>query len=103
MRLLMLRSLAALHGFTLKSFAGLADGEGVGNLHDHLAIAVRAKALLTGVFVFDFKDVSVGTFNLNSHGRPTSRTTDEREKNARNAKRSAQGESTPCLLLHDPY
>lgn len=76
----MTRSLPALDRFTLQCFAGFAHGERIGNLHDHLALAMRAQAFLPGVLVFDFEDVSVGTFNLNSHGRPTSRTADEAER-----------------------
>ena len=58
----------------------LRCGERIGNEDNHLAFAMRAKALLAGVLVFDFKDVSVGTFDANSHVRPASRTTEDLEK-----------------------
>ena len=74
-----MRGLPALDRFALQCFARLAHGERIGNLDDDLAFAVWAQAFLPGVLIFDFEDVPVGTFDLNSHGRRTSRTTDERE------------------------
>lgn len=62
--------LAALDCFALQGVGGAAHGEGIGHLHDDLAFAVRAEAFLAGVLILDLEDMSVGTFDLNSHGRP---------------------------------
>jgi hypothetical protein len=39
-----------------------------------------AKTLIASVFIFDFERMSVGTFDLNSHVRPASRTVEDVEK-----------------------
>ena len=64
-------------GFALQDFAGGGGREGVWHLHDDLPFAMRAEALLTGVLVFDFEDVSVRTLDLNTHVRPASRTAED--------------------------
>jgi hypothetical protein len=48
---------------------------------------MRTEALLAGVFIFDFEDMSVGTFDANSHDQPTSRTTEDEKRGAGNKKR----------------
>ena len=75
----MLSCLPALDRLALQNVARLRRGERIGNLDKHLAFAMRAEALLASVLIFDFKDVSVGTFDANSHGRPASRTTEDLE------------------------
>jgi hypothetical protein len=74
---MVLRRLATLNRLLLKNVARLGFAERVGNLHQHLAFAMWAEAFLAGVFIFDSEDVSVGTFDLNSHGRPTSGTAED--------------------------
>ena len=78
--MMMMRCLTALDRLALQDVARLAGGERIGNLDKHLAFAMRAEAFLACVLIFDFEDVSVGTFDANSHGRPASRTTEELEK-----------------------
>ena len=48
--------------------------ERIGHDDDHLALAMRAEALLAGVLVFDFEGVPVGAMDLNSHARLASPT-----------------------------
>ena len=74
-----LRGLPALDCFALQDVAGRARRNRVGHEDDHLPFAVRAKTLLASVLVFNLKDVSVRTFNTNTHGRPASRTTLEED------------------------
>jgi hypothetical protein len=46
---------------------------------------MRTKALLARVLIFDFENMSVGTFDANSHGRPTSRTTEDEKTESGNS------------------
>ena len=78
-RLVMLSGLPPLDGLALQDIARLGSRQRIGNLDKHLAFAMRAEALLASVLIFDFEDVSVGTFDLNSHRRPASPTAEDLE------------------------
>jgi hypothetical protein len=97
------RSLPALDRFALQRFAGFAHGKRIGNLHDDLAFAMRAQAFFPGVLIFNFEDVPVGTFNLNSHGRRPPEPLTNLEKNARIAQHRAWSREAPRFVSHDPY
>ena len=56
----------------LKRFVAFDRRECVGYEDDHLAFAMWAKALLTGVFVLHFEDMPFGAFDTNSHDLPAS-------------------------------
>jgi hypothetical protein len=71
--------LAALDRFALELVVRVRGGDGVWNLDENLSLAMRAEALLAGVLILDLEDVSVGTFDANSHGQPTFRTTEEKK------------------------
>ena len=76
---MMLSSLATLDRLALQHVGGVTSRECVGHLHQDLAFAMWAEALLAGVLIFNFEDMSVGTFDLNSHGRPASPTAEDLE------------------------
>ena len=71
---MMMRRLPPRDRFALQNVASRICGERIGYLDNDLAFAVRAKALLASVLIFDFERMPVGTFALNSHVRPASRT-----------------------------
>ena len=75
----MLRGLATFDRFALQNFCGVGDGRRIRHLYQHLPFAMWAETLLAGVLIFDFEDMSVGTFDLNSHGRPASPTAEDLE------------------------
>lgn len=74
-----MRGLPALNGFALQNIARRIGSKRIGYLDNHLAFAVWAKAFLASVLVFNFEGMPVGTFDLNSHVRPASRTVEDLE------------------------
>jgi hypothetical protein len=76
---MVVRSLSPRDRLALQRIVHRHQRKGVGHLDDYLAFAVRAKALLASVLIFDFECMPVGTFDLNSHVRPASRTVEDLE------------------------
>ena len=76
----MMRRLPPRDRFALQHVARRCRGKRIGYLDNYLAFAMRAKALLASVLIFDFERMPVGTFALNSHVRPASRTVEDLEE-----------------------
>jgi hypothetical protein len=76
---MMMRRLTPRDRFALQHIARWRRGKRIGNLDNYLAFTMGAKPLLASVFIFDFERMPVGTFDLNSHVRPASRTVEDLE------------------------
>jgi hypothetical protein len=74
---MVMRRLPPRDCFALQDVARRRHGKRIGYLDNYLALAMRAKALLASVLIFDFERMPVGTFALNSHVRPASRTVED--------------------------
>jgi hypothetical protein len=77
---MLMRRLPPRDRLTLQDVTRRIGSERIGYLDNHLAFAVWAKALLASVLIFDFERMPVGTFALNSHVRPASRTVEDLEE-----------------------
>src|SRR5437868_4011952 len=100
---MLMRCLSPRDGLTLQNVARRIRRERIGYLDNYLAFAMRAKALLASVLIFDFERMPVGTFALNSHVRPASRTVEDLEKDAKCCESASRVRRlTPRSQLLDP-
>src|SRR6266513_1435356 len=92
-----MRRLPPRERFALQHIARRIGRERIGYLDNHLAFAMGTKALLARVLIFDFECMPVGTFDLNSHVRPASRTAEDLEKiYSKSDEHSENEERSPC-------
>ena len=77
---MVVRGLPSRDRFALEHVACRRRRKGIWHLDNYLAFAMRAQALLASIFIFDFERMPVGTFDLNSHVRPASRTVEDCEE-----------------------
>src|SRR5215212_4216352 len=84
-------------GLGREKAVGGVDGRTIGYRKNFLTLELGTKALLARVLIFDFERMPVGTFDLNSHVRPASRTAEDLEKlYSKSDEHSENDNRSPC-------